>query len=90
MDFRDGKTHPLYAFQTFYTYMYFYSSVIFIYTWLNVYNLICYIIQSHEANSYEKYGIGSVFKQLVNKVSLEIIILVKLYGQPEERDRKKN
>lgn len=70
--------------------MYFYSSNIFIYIWLNVYKLICYVIQINESNSYEKYGIGSVFKQLVNKVSLEIIILVKLYGQPEERDRKKN
>lgn len=48
------------------------------------------MIGINEANIYEKNGISLVFKQLVNKVSLEIIILVKLYGQPDKRDRKNN
>lgn len=46
----------------------------------HVYKLTCSILQINEANIYEKYGFGLVFKQIVNKVSLEIIILVKLYG----------
>lgn len=53
-------------------------------------NPFVYNIQINEATSYEKFGIGSFFKQLVYKISLEIIILVRLCGQPEERDRKKN
>lgn len=37
MDFRDRKTRPLNAFQTFYTYVYFDSSFIFIYIELNMF-----------------------------------------------------
>lgn len=53
-------------------------------------NLFVYNMQINEATSYEKFGMGSFFKQLVSKISLERIILVELYRQPEQSDRKKN
>lgn len=91
MGFKGGKTHSVNAFQTFlYLSVFLLINYLYLHLIKHVYKLICYIKQINEANSYEKYGIGSVLKQLVNKVSLEIIILIKLYRQPEEKDRRKN
>lgn len=91
MDWKDGKTHSLSQSSNF---LYLCVFVLTIYLHLHlskhVYKLTCYIIQINEATSYEKSDIGSFFKQLFNKISLEIIILLRLYGQPEQRDRKRN
>lgn len=68
MDWNDGKTHSLNESSNF---LYLRVFILTIYFHLHlskhVYKLICYIIQINDATSYEKFGIGSFFKQLFNK-----------------------
>lgn len=89
MDWKDGRTHSLNESSNF---LYFGVFELTVYLHLSkcVYKLICYIIKINEGASYEKFGIGSFFKQLVNKISLEVIFIKRSYGQPEQRDRKPN